>query len=140
MQSAGCWGICAAILKNPSCVLTELDFSVSLFVLLSARLSVCPCPCLSVCLSVCLSLFDCISVCMSVCFCLYMCLCPHFCSRVYLYGHKCFILAMVGCARVCVYARACLLMVACGNCVHLRIIFLFTCLLFFSACRCVLPV
>ncbi|XP_076434892.1 uncharacterized protein LOC143274835 [Babylonia areolata] len=27
MQSAGCWGICAAILRNPNCVLRELDFS-----------------------------------------------------------------------------------------------------------------
>ncbi|KAL8594491.1 hypothetical protein ACOMHN_024936 [Nucella lapillus] len=27
IRSAGCWGICAAILKNPSCVLRELDFS-----------------------------------------------------------------------------------------------------------------
>ncbi|KAL8613986.1 hypothetical protein ACOMHN_023221 [Nucella lapillus] len=27
MQSAGCWGICAAILKNPNSVLTEMDFA-----------------------------------------------------------------------------------------------------------------
>ncbi|XP_050410652.1 leucine-rich repeat-containing protein 74A isoform X1 [Patella vulgata] len=27
MQSAGCWGICAAILKNPNCILETLDFS-----------------------------------------------------------------------------------------------------------------
>ncbi|KAK7487894.1 hypothetical protein BaRGS_00020795 [Batillaria attramentaria] len=26
MQSAGCWGICAAILRNPNCALQELDF------------------------------------------------------------------------------------------------------------------
>lgn len=26
MQSAGCWGICAAILRNPGCVLEVLDF------------------------------------------------------------------------------------------------------------------
>ena len=28
MQSAGCYGICAAILRNPNCVIRELDFSV----------------------------------------------------------------------------------------------------------------
>ncbi|KAK3596544.1 hypothetical protein CHS0354_013228 [Potamilus streckersoni] len=27
MQSAGCYGICAAILRNPNCVIKELDFS-----------------------------------------------------------------------------------------------------------------
>lgn len=29
MQSAGCYGICAAILRNPNCVLEEIDFEVS---------------------------------------------------------------------------------------------------------------
>lgn len=29
MQSAGCWGICAAILRNPNCIIEHLDFSVS---------------------------------------------------------------------------------------------------------------
>ena len=29
MQSAGCYGICAAILRNPNCVIEVLDFSVS---------------------------------------------------------------------------------------------------------------
>lgn len=30
MQSAGCWGICAAILRNPNCILEELDFQAVL--------------------------------------------------------------------------------------------------------------
>ena len=36
MQSAGCYGICAAILRNPNCVIRELDFSVSSINLLHA--------------------------------------------------------------------------------------------------------
>ena len=96
MQSAGCWGICAAILKNPNCVLTELDFSVSgclsvrlyqtmhVHICLSSRLSrlvtrwsVCPfvygsLQCLSVSVCRCVRLFvygslQCLSV--SVCRC-----------------------------------------------------------------------
>ena len=30
MQSAGCYAVCAALLKNPNCVLEQLDFSVSI--------------------------------------------------------------------------------------------------------------
>jgi hypothetical protein len=29
MQTAGCYGICAAILRNPNCALKEIDFKVS---------------------------------------------------------------------------------------------------------------
>ncbi len=29
MQTGGCWAICAAILKNPSCVMKLIDFTVS---------------------------------------------------------------------------------------------------------------
>lgn len=29
MQSAGCYAICAAILRNPNCLLKVVDFSVS---------------------------------------------------------------------------------------------------------------
>lgn len=32
MQTAGCYGICAAILRNPNCALKELDFKVFLAV------------------------------------------------------------------------------------------------------------
>ena len=29
MQSAGCWAICSAVLKNPNAAILELDFEVS---------------------------------------------------------------------------------------------------------------